>query len=187
MRLYQDTMLPRRGSLDGTEVPTGAEDIPVAPAATAVPTMIRNANPLVRLRVNPPEKFDPTTNFEKYARRLKAYMGMTDKRFTKLMDWAAKQTDEIDLEVASLEIGETLDGEGTGMATSLGDTEMLASTLNYVLIELLEGVPANLLDNNEDMNGLEVWRRLVDRYGKTRTHLALLGLKLGRLSVSWSG
>ena len=38
-------------------------------------------------------------------------MGMTDKRFTKLMDWAAKQFDEIDLESASLEIGETLDGK----------------------------------------------------------------------------
>ena len=89
---------------------------------TGKSTMYQNANPLVRLRLDPPEPFDgQTTSFEKFSKKLKSYLSMTDKRLGKLMEWSSKQTTPISLEDASLQIKETVTGEE---GTSLGDTEM---------------------------------------------------------------
>ena len=132
---------------------------------------------LVKLKIDPPEKFSDmeTINFEKHARKLKAYMSMTDKRFVKLMDWAEKENTPINLEEASLVCGESADGEAE---SRMGDTERLSGTLNYVLMQLFEDLPtaSSMLEGIDDYNGLEAWRLIVRRYAKTKSHLALLGL-----------
>ena len=57
-----------------------------------------------------------------------------------------------------------------------GTTEKLSSLFYYVLSGLTEGPAYTIVDQIEDANGFEAWRRLSNRYAKTKLQSAIMTL-----------
>ena len=93
------------------------------------------------------------------------YMSLTDSRYARIMTWATEQTTVITM--AQLLNPDTPDDL---------TTTRQASVLYYVLSGLLEGQAFVLIDQVEDADGLEAWRKLHARYAKTKTQSAIMGL-----------
>ena len=114
----------------------------------------------VKLQVEPPHKYDGTKPYEDWSKRFTNYMCLQDQRFGKLLKWASGQPDEIcDLELDSI----------SGGSASIDDLTKMSTLIYYLLSGLLTGAPFVLLDQIQDQNGVEVWRKLYQRYAKTKT------------------
>lgn len=94
-------------------------------------------------------------------------MCLSDLAYSELMGWASRQTDTITrTQLRERDVAEQ----------HTGATERLGSLLYYVLSGLVEGPAYTIVDQIEDANGLEAWRRLHVRFAKTKLQSAIMRL-----------
>ena len=117
----------------------------------------------LKLRIDPPAKFNGT-DYETFAKKLRNYMCLSDLNYAECMNWAVKRTTEITREQLR---ERDVDEERAGY------NEKLGSLFYYVLSGLVEGSAYTIVDQIEDSNGFEAWRRLHARYAKTKMQSAI--------------
>ena len=122
------------------------------------------ANYGIKLRVPEPPTFEGKTSFEDWSKKFTNYFCLQDLRFNKLLIWASTHPTEID----EIELGDISDQTNT-----LEDFTRMSMLVYYLLSSMLQGTPYVILDQVANQNGLEVWRRLYQRYAKTKTHHSL--------------
>ena len=106
---------------------------------------------LIKLRIDSPPKLTGNENFEEFVKRFTNYMSLSSSRYGDLMRRAANNVDVIVTERLNEVV---LEDEPTGT------TRKFAGILFYVLVRLVDGSAYVLIDQIEDANGLEAWRRL---------------------------
>ena len=132
----------------------------------------------IRLRVDPPKVFTGKEPFDDFAKRLRAYMALSDPYIGTIIDAANKRAIEHpDLVITNQEVSHlALDDKGQQIPdypTAL-DFIQKNAVLYYVLTGLLDGGPSNLCDTIDDSNGAEAFRRITTRYARARSHSALV-------------
>ena len=121
----------------------------------------------LKLKLDPPDKFSGKDDYENFAKRLRNYMCLWDLRYSKEMKWAeSMETPITTKEVAERDVDEL----------QKGMTANLSAKLYYVLTNLTEGPAYTIVDQIEDSNGLEAWRRLAKRYAKIKMQSAIMKL-----------
>ena len=126
----------------------------------------------VKLKVDPPSKFTGTTkdNYEDFEKRLRTYLCLTDTRFPKLLKWTLTQ--DMPINNNSFET----------YAVENGLTEVDLRTLQfhmnpflyYTLMSLVQGSAYTILEQVEEENGCEAYRKLYLRYAKTKMQNAIM-------------
>ena len=120
----------------------------------------------LKLRIDPPSKFSGRENYEEFSKKLRNYMCLSDLRYAELMTWSTRRTTEITLtQLRERDVDE-----------QAGITEKLSSLFYYVLSGLMEGPAYTIVDQIEDSNGFEAWRRLHTRYARTKMQSAIMKL-----------
>ena len=118
----------------------------------------------VKLKVEPPAKFTGGTkdNYEDFERRLRTYLSLTDTRFPRLLKWAVLQGMPI-----------TADSVRTYLSSENYAAEqinMVLTSMNpflyYTLVSLIEGSAYTILEQVDEENGLEAYRKLYARFAK---------------------
>ena len=119
-------------------------------------------------RLPGPAKFSgkPQDNFDEWEKKFRNYMGLSDHKFDTEMRWATNETAEITDDRLA-----TNDDE-----LSEGECKQRSLTLYYTLSHFLEGNAFIIMDQLEDLNGYEAWRRLSQRFLKSSTQSALTTL-----------
>ena len=121
----------------------------------------------LKLRIDPPSKFSGKENYEEFAKKLRNYMCLSDLRYAAEMTWATKRITPITVEtLRERDVDEKHEGH----------TEKLSSLFYYVLSGLVEGPAYTIVDQIDDANGFEAWRRLHQRYAKTKLQSAIMQL-----------
>ena len=123
------------------------------------------------MKLLPPERYDGETDFERFAKLLTAYMGCQDTDYCDMLEVASKR----DAPITTADIN--------GMATTSvqrgrepGELKLLNARLYYVLISLTDKGAFTIVDNVEDSNGMESWRKLSDRFARTKRQMAVMSL-----------
>ena len=119
----------------------------------------------LKLRIDPPAKFSGSS-YEEFAKKLRNYMCLSDLAYADLMNWATKQPTTITRQqMHERDVDEKFE-----------TTLKLSYLFYYVLSGLTEGPAYTIVDQIEDANGLEAWRRLAQRYAKTKLQNAIMML-----------
>ena len=126
----------------------------------------------IKLKVDPPGKFSGTTkdNYEDFEKRLRTYLCLTDTRFPKLLKWALKCTVPITGDALAVYVQEN----GGDTATVDAIRNRMNPFLYYTLMSLVQGSAYTILEQVEEENGCEAYRRLYLRYAKTKMQNAIM-------------
>ena len=115
------------------------------------------------MKLLPPDKYDGETDFERFAKLLNAYMGCQDTDYCDMLEVAA--TRDAPITIADI----------NGMATTSvqrgrdeREFKLRNARLYYVLISLTDKGAFTIVDNVEDSNGMEAWRKLSERYARSK-------------------
>ena len=111
---------------------------------------------LIKLKIDPPEKFNGKSDFDYFAKRLKNYMMLSDQDYGPIMKFAENAQSPV-----------TMDEQDAMDVAHSGETRRLSSLLYYVLSGLVTDSAYTLFDQVADSNGMEAWRLLTNRYAKT--------------------
>ena len=122
----------------------------------------------MRLRIDPPNKFEGSENFEDFANRVTSYMSLSNEHFRNLLTVCCKFPSEV-TEYELLQAD-------TRYQLAAGTSQKLSNTFYYVLSGLVEGAPSILIDQIDDDNGFEAWRKLHARYAKTKLQTSIMML-----------
>ena len=98
---------------------------------------------------------------------MRSYMCLSDLNYADTMQWATKRTTEITRQQLR---GRDVDDSHAGY------NEKLSSLFHYVLSGLVEGPAYTIVDQVEDANGFEAWRRLHARFARTKMQSAIMML-----------
>ena len=126
----------------------------------------------VKLKVDPPSKFAGTTkdNYEDFEKRLRTYLCLSDTRFPKLLRWALNQ--------GMPNTAAMLANYGRENGLSEDDLRSLQYQMNpflyYTLMSLIEGSAYTILEQVEEENGCEAYRKLYHRYARTKMQNAIM-------------
>ena len=122
----------------------------------------------IKLKVDPPGKFSGTTkdNYEDFEKRLRTYLCLTDTRFPKLLKWCLTRTMPITQETMH------------ELSNDPAEVNALKSQMNpflyYTLMSLVGGSAYTILEQVEEENGCEAYRRLYLRYARTKMQNAIM-------------
>ena len=126
----------------------------------------------VRLNVDPPSKFTGGTkdNYEDFEKRLRTYLSLTDTRFPRILKWVVKQGVPITNEIMTRHLTE--DGFDEEARTIV--IKQMNPFLYYTMVSLIEGSSYTILEQVEEENGLEAYRKLYLRFAKTKMQNAIM-------------
>ena len=127
------------------------------------------AIPPMRIKLDPPAPFDGTGDYEKFSRKLVTYMALSSQRLAQLMRLAITPGN-----VGTTVTFENMDAADAHEALPAHTTRTLAITLYYVLSSVITGSAGLLVEQVEDDNGLEAWRKLGQRYLQTRRQTTVM-------------
>ena len=125
----------------------------------------------VGMRLQPPDKYDGDTDFDRFAKLLKAYMGCQDRDYSDLLHYA--ETSQTPITQTELTV---MNNNAMTRGREDGEFKVLNSPFYYVLISLTDKGAFTIVDNVEDSNGMEAWRRLCERYAKTKRQKSVMSL-----------
>ena len=126
----------------------------------------------VKLKIEPPAKFTggPKDNYEDFERRLRTYLSLTDAKFPRILKWVMEQTMPVKEE-----------GLKTYLTTEKATedqikliTGQMNPFLYYTLVSVTEGPAYTILEQVEEENGFEAYRKLYVRYAKTKMQNAIM-------------
>ena len=126
----------------------------------------------VKLKVEPPTKFTGGTkdNYEDFERRLRTYLSLTDTRFPKLLKWAVQQGVPITNEKVRTYLGsENYAADQVNVVLN-----HMNPFLYYTLVSLIEGAAYTILEQVDEGNGFEGYRKLYLRFAKTKIQNAIM-------------
>ena len=120
------------------------------------------------LKLPVPSKFGGTTkeNFDEWEKKFRNYMALCDKSHTDEMLWASQQTTEI----AKGDLAQFDDD------LSVDECWGRSLALYYILTSYLEGTAYLIVDQLDECNGYEAWRRLARRFLRSKTQSGLTTL-----------
>ena len=131
------------------------------------------------MRLQPPDKYDGETDFDRFSKLLRAYMGCQDRDYSDMLHHA--ETSQTPITQTELNV---MNDNAVTRGREDGEFKVLNSRLYYVLISLTDKGAFTIVDNVEDSNGMEAWRRLCERYARTKRQksvmslVAIMGMKL---------
>ena len=125
---------------------------------------------LLKIKLDAPPRYNGTTEFETFAKKLTNYMSITNSFYGELMKDAASRATPITQGVVRT-ITDPNDA-----SSQPGDAWKFATTLYYVLSNLTEGAAFVVIDQIDDNNGLEAWRLLHVRFARTKTQTIITTL-----------
>ena len=126
----------------------------------------------IKLKVDPPSKFSGTTkdNYEDFEKRLRTYLCLSDTRFPKLLKWSLQQGMPINTSMLT----------NYARENNLSEEELrslqfqMNPFLYYTLMSLIEGSAYTILEQVEEENGCEAYRKLYLRYARTKMQNAIM-------------
>ena len=126
----------------------------------------------IKLKVDPPSKFSGTTedNYEDFEKRLRTYLCLSDTRFPKLLRWTLLQSMPINSAMLV----------NYARENNLSEEELkslqfqMNPFLYYTLMSLIEGSAYTILEQVEEENGCEAYRKLYLRYARTKMQNAIM-------------
>ena len=121
------------------------------------------------LNILPPDKFDGDSDFDRFTKLLTAYMGCQDSDYVQLMGQAHRAAGPITQEALDALDQAMIDG-----GRDQGQFALLNTRLYYVLISLTDKAASTIVDNAQNSNGIEAWRRLCERYSRTNQHKSIM-------------
>ena len=126
----------------------------------------------IKLKVDPPAKFTGGTkdNYEDFEKRLRTYLSLIDTRFPRLLKWAVRQGMPITSEI----VNTYLTTEGISQEQRDVIRTQMNPFLYYTLVSLIEGSAYTILEQVEEENGLEAYRKLYLRFAKTKMQNAIM-------------
>ena len=126
----------------------------------------------VKLKIEPPAKFTggAKDNYEDFERRPRIYLSLTDARFPKILKWVTQQS-----------LAVTQDSLTTYLNTGNANEEtkkLIMSQMNpflyYTLVSVTDGSAYTILEQVEEEDGFEAYRKLYVRYAKTKMQNAIM-------------
>ena len=139
--------------------------------------MAEHMQGLIKLRVDPPDKFTGKENFEEFQKRFRSYVILADPALALYIDDASRTSVTRPItysDINAISLHETHIPEAERRTPA--QRQKLAQLLYYLLTTALKEAPYMLLDTISDSNGCEAWRLLVNRYAKNQAHLAMTTL-----------
>ena len=126
----------------------------------------------IKLKVEPPAKFSGGTkdNYEDFEKRLRTYLGLSDPRFPAILKWVVKRGTAITEDVLQTH----LTSEGISEDQKITIMKQMNPFLYHTLASLVEGPAYTILDQAEEENGFEAFRKLHLRYAKTKMQNAIM-------------
>ena len=137
--------------------------------------MAEHMQGLIKLRVDPPDKFTGKENFEEFHKRFRAYVLLADPALAYFIDDASRTNVTRPITYSDINAVDLKEPDGSDRRTP-AQRQKLAHLLYYILTQSLREAPYMLLDTITDSNGPEAWRLLVQRYAKNQAHLAMTTL-----------
>ena len=123
------------------------------------------------LKLLPPDKFDGDTDFDRFTKLLTAYMGCQDSDYVEMMNQAERAVGPITQDAL-----DALDQAMTRNGRDEGQFALLNTRLYYVLISLTDKAAFTIVDNVQNSNGIEAWRRLRERYLRSDQQKSIMSL-----------
>ena len=122
----------------------------------------------VKLKVNLPERFTGSSkeNYEEFEKKLRTYLCLTDSGYAIALRWAITQT--MPITTASINTNWQEPAKREHIHTKL------QSFLYYTLLSLIEGSAQTIVEQVEEENGLEAYRKLHQRFAKTKMQNAIM-------------
>ena len=126
----------------------------------------------VKLKIEPPSKFTGGSkdNYEDFERRLRTYLSLTDTRFPKLLKWVVLQM----MPVSTDQIKTYLAAEKYTEDQARLVMNQMNPFLYYTLVSLIEGSAYTILEQVDEENGIEAYRKLYARFAKTKMQNAIM-------------
>ena len=118
------------------------------------------------LKLLPPETFDGDSDFERFTKLLSAYLGSQDNDYVHMMTTATQANGQIGPTAM-----EALDAAFQQRGREAGELTVMKTRLYYVLISLTDKAAFTIVDNVQESNGMEAWRRLRERYSLSLIHI----------------
>ena len=122
----------------------------------------------VKLKVPQPEKFSGTAkeNYEDFEKKLRTYLCLSDAKFPTILKWVVTEEHEIT---------DALIGAIVEDAEKTNDIiNRLQPFLYYTLLSVVDGSAHTIIDQVENENGLEAYRRLHQIYAKSKMQNAIM-------------
>ena len=126
----------------------------------------------VKLKIEPPTKFTGGSkdNYEDFERRLRTYLSLTDTRFPKLLKWVVQQGMPISTDSVSTYLSsENYSADQVNLVLT-----QMNPFLYYTLVSLIEGSAYTILEQVDEENGFEAYRKLYARFAKTKMQNAIM-------------
>ena len=122
----------------------------------------------VKLKVKLPDRFAGTENenYEEFEKRLRTYLCLTDQHYAEILKWSVVQTMPITVTTINTLI------ENTDKRDLVN--QKLQPFLYYTLLSLIEGSAQTIVEQVEEENGLEAYRKLHLRYAKSKMQNAIM-------------
>ena len=116
----------------------------------------------VKRKVNLPERFSGGSeeNYEEFAKILPTYLCLTDSHYAEILQWSIDQT--MTIANASIDVAINDVAKATHVKTKT------QPCLYYTLLSLIDGSAQTIIEQVEEENGLEAYRKLHQRYAKTK-------------------
>ena len=117
------------------------------------------AQTIQKLKIEPPGTFTGKEDFDRWLKRVTNYLSLTDENYNTLIKLIADHPKSV-LNAA------THNGIDFRYRLDPGTAQQMSKQLYYILDGLLDGTtaPWTIFDSENDMNGFEVLRKLIDRY-----------------------
>jgi hypothetical protein len=129
---------------------------------------------LIKLRVDPQDKFTGKENFEEFHKRFRAYVILAYPALALFIDDASRTSVTRPITYSDIDAVDLKEPQGERRTPA--QRQKLAQLLYYLLTTTLKEAPYMLLDTITDSNGPEAWQQLVQRYAKNQAHLAMTTL-----------
>ena len=129
----------------------------------------------VKLKVRLPDSFSGGSkeNYEEFEKRLRTYFCLTDPNYAEILKWAVAQTMPITTT--------TINMLATGDEKRNYIHSKLQPFLYYTLLSLIEGSAQTIVEQVEEENGLEAYRKLHQRFAKSKLQNAKCAWQLSSI------
>ncbi len=126
---------------------------------------------LQSLRLPEPPKYDGATDFEKWSKQIRTYLMCANVHYGEMMDYVQDRGSAVDLGVLRAILNEYQKHGGLEK-----DFVQMNSTLYYLLMSHSEKSAFTIIDNVDQTNGLEAWRKLHERFAHTKRQRTVMSL-----------
>ena len=126
----------------------------------------------VKLKLEPLSKFTGGTkdDYEDFEKRLRTYLSLVDTRFPRILRWVVERGVPITNDL----LEHYLKQENHAEDVIKSILTQMNPFLYYTLVSLIEGSAFTILEQVDEENGFEAYRKLYARFAKTKMQNAIM-------------